>query len=89
MNHLLFLDRWRFSQRAGAPHAAGAGVVAANRVLSRNQSGRLSGSTWRNSNAIFFSRSTIAARCTQGSGLEADQQIFRHIGLRSSALTIP
>jgi hypothetical protein len=32
MNHLLFLDRW-----AGAPHAAGAGVVTANRVLSHRR----------------------------------------------------
>ena len=50
--------------------------------MARNQSGRLSGSMWRNSNSIFFSRSTIAARCTQGQVLKLTQQIFRHGGLR-------
>jgi hypothetical protein len=38
--------------------------------IARNQSGRLSGSMWRNSNGTFFSRSTIAARWTQGQVLK-------------------
>src|SRR5450755_2519145 len=44
--------------------------------MARNQSGRLSGSMWRNSNAIFFSRSTIAARCTQGQVLKLTSRYF-------------
>src|SRR5262249_26629194 len=38
--------------------------------MARNQSGRLSGSICRNSKVMFFSRNTIAARCTQGQVLK-------------------
>ena len=44
--------------------------------MARNQSGRLSGSMWRNSNSIFFSRNTIAARCTQGQVLKLTNRYF-------------
>ena len=44
--------------------------------MARNQSGRLSGSMWRNSKSIFFSRSTIAARCTQGQVLKLTSRYF-------------
>src|SRR5215471_10616684 len=44
--------------------------------MARNQSGRLSGSMWRNSKSIFFSRSTIAARCTQGQVLKLTRRYF-------------
>src|SRR5665213_2470343 len=44
--------------------------------MARNQSGGLSGSMWRNSNSMFFSRSTIAARCTQGQVLKLTSMYF-------------
>src|SRR5215469_6746344 len=44
--------------------------------MARNQSGRLSGSMWRNSNGMFFSRSTIAARCTHGHVLKLTSRYF-------------
>ena len=44
--------------------------------MARNQSGRLSRSMWRNSKSIFFSRSTIAARCTQGQVLKLTSRYF-------------
>src|SRR6185437_5192975 len=44
--------------------------------MARNQLGRLSGSIWRNSNSTFFSRSTIAARCTQGQVLKLTSRYF-------------
>ena len=44
--------------------------------MARNQSGRLSGSMWRNSNGVFFSRSTIAARCTHGQVLKLTRRYF-------------
>src|ERR1043165_7558163 len=44
--------------------------------MARNQSGRLSGSMWRNSNGAFFSRSTIAARCTHGHVLKLTSRYF-------------
>src|SRR5262249_5341727 len=40
------------------------------------QSGRLSGSMCRNSKSIFFSRSTIAARCTHGQVLKLTSRYF-------------
>src|SRR5205807_6447321 len=44
--------------------------------IARNQSGRLSGSMCRNSNSVVFSRSTIAARCTQGQVLKLTSRYF-------------
>src|SRR6476646_3078633 len=44
--------------------------------MARNQSGRLSGSMWRNSNGVFFSRSTIAERCTHGQVLKLTSRYF-------------
>src|SRR5437588_6091671 len=44
--------------------------------MARNQSGRLSRSMWRNSKSIFFSRSTMAARCTQGQVLKLTRRYF-------------
>src|SRR5262245_28122811 len=44
--------------------------------MARNQSGRLSGSIWRNSNGVFFSRSTIAERCTHGHVLKLTSRYF-------------
>src|SRR6516165_5703925 len=44
--------------------------------MARNHSGRLSGSICRNSNATLFSRSTIAARCTQGQVLKLTRRYF-------------
>ena len=44
--------------------------------MARNQSGRLSGSMWRNSKSIFFSRNTIAARCTHGQVLKLTSKYF-------------
>src|SRR5262249_45781233 len=44
--------------------------------MARNQSGRLSGSIWRNSKSIPFSRNTIAARCTQGQVLKLTSRYF-------------
>ena len=44
--------------------------------MARNQSGRLSRSMWRNSNSMFFSRSTIAARCTHGQVLKLTRRYF-------------
>src|SRR5262245_64160440 len=44
--------------------------------IARNQSGRLSRSMWRNSKSTFFSRSTIAARCTQGQVLKLTNRYF-------------
>src|SRR5882724_1965404 len=44
--------------------------------IARNQSGRLSGSICWNSKSIFFSRSTIAARCTQGQVLKLTSRYF-------------
>ena len=44
--------------------------------MARNQSGRLSGSMWRSSNSVFFSRSTIAERCTQGQVLKLTSMYF-------------
>ncbi len=38
--------------------------------------GRLSGSMWRNSKSTFFSRSTIAARCTQGQVVKLTSRYF-------------
>ena len=38
--------------------------------MASNQSGRLSGSMCLNSKSTFFSRSTIAARCTHGQVLK-------------------
>src|SRR5882757_2544544 len=63
--------------------------------IARNQSGRLSRSIWRNSNSIFFSRSTMAARCTQGQVLKLTSRyvameppmrpsrLWKYIGRRS------
>jgi hypothetical protein len=44
--------------------------------IARNQSGRLSGSMWRNSNGVFFSRSIIAERCTQWQVLKLTSMYF-------------
>ena len=44
--------------------------------IARNQSGRLSGSMWRNSNGVFFSRKMIAERCTQGHVLKLTSMYF-------------
>ena len=44
--------------------------------MARNQSGRLSGSMWRNSNGMFFSRRTIADRCTHGHVLKLTRRYF-------------
>src|SRR5215469_2110929 len=44
--------------------------------MARNQSGRLSGSICAKSKSIFFSRSTIAARCTQGQVLKLTSWYF-------------
>jgi hypothetical protein len=44
--------------------------------MARNQSGRLSGSMWRSSNSVFFSRSAIAERCTQGQVLKLTSMYF-------------
>src|SRR5262249_49185941 len=44
--------------------------------MARNQSGRLSGSMWRNSNGTFFSRSRIAERCTHGQVLKLTSRYF-------------
>jgi hypothetical protein len=44
--------------------------------IARNQSGRLSGSIWRISNSVFFSRSTIAERCTHGQVLKLTSMYF-------------
>src|SRR5262245_16614407 len=44
--------------------------------IARNQSGRLSRSICRNSKSIFFSRSTIAARCTHGQVLKLTNRYF-------------
>ena len=44
--------------------------------IARNQSGRLSRSIWRNSKSIFFSRSTIAERCTHGQVLKLTSRYF-------------
>src|SRR5262249_37013339 len=44
--------------------------------IARNQSGRLSGSICRNSNSVFFSRNTIAERCTQGQVLKLTSMYF-------------
>src|SRR6516162_11612155 len=44
--------------------------------IARNQSGRLSGSIWRNSNSVFFSRNTIAERCTHGQVLKLTSMYF-------------
>src|SRR5882757_7709765 len=44
--------------------------------MARNQSGRLSGSMWRNSKSVAFSRSTIAARCTHGQVLKRTSRYF-------------
>ena len=44
--------------------------------MARNQSGRLSGSMWRNSNGAFFSRKIIAERCTQGHVLKLTSMYF-------------
>ncbi len=44
--------------------------------MARNQSGRLSGSIWRNSNGVFFSRKRIAERCTQGQVLKLTSMYF-------------
>src|SRR5262245_40695212 len=49
--------------------------------MARNQSGRLSGSMWRNSKRTFFSRSTMAARCTHGQVLKLTRRYF---GMTSS-----
>src|SRR5215510_2402617 len=48
----------------------------------RNQSGRLSGSMWRNSKSMFFSRSRIAERCTHGQVLKLTKRYFAmtHLG---------
>ena len=47
--------------------------------IARNQSGRLSGSIWRSSNGVPFSRSTIAERCTQGQVLKLTSMYFAMI----------
>src|SRR5580698_6831954 len=66
--------------------------------MARNQSGRLSDSMCRNSNATFFSRNTIAARCTHGQVLKLTKRYFamisspafqRHFVPKSIALQIP
>ncbi len=44
--------------------------------MARNQSGRLSGSMWRSSNSVFFSRNTIAERCTHGQVLKLTSRYF-------------
>ena len=44
--------------------------------MARNQSGLLSRSMWRKSNGVFFSRSTIADRCTHGQVLELTRRYF-------------
>ncbi len=44
--------------------------------IARNQSGRLSGSMWRSSNSVFFSRNTIAERCTHGQVLKLTSIYF-------------
>src|SRR5579862_6076272 len=44
--------------------------------MARNQSGRLSGSIWRNSKSVPFSRRVIAARCTQGQVLKLTNVYF-------------
>ena len=44
--------------------------------IARNQSGRLSGSIWRNSNGVFFSRKMIAERCTHGQVLKLTSMYF-------------
>src|SRR5215510_13001679 len=60
----VFVDRARFEQR----YTVG--------EMARNQSGRLSGSMCWNSKSIFFSRSTIATRCTQGQVLKLTSRYF-------------
>src|SRR6185295_11487553 len=50
--------------------------------IARNQSGRLSGSIWRNSKAAFFSRSTMAARCTHGQVLKLTRRYLVMISRR-------
>src|SRR5579864_6863055 len=50
--------------------------------MARNHSGRLSGSICRNSNGMFFSRSTIAARCTQGQVSKLTKRYFVTGGLQ-------
>src|SRR5262245_27058129 len=52
--------------------------------MARNQSGRLSGSMWRNSNGVFFSRSTIAERCTHGQVLKLTSRYFAMIVLATT-----
>src|SRR4051794_15382151 len=47
--------------------------------IARNQSGRLSGSMWRNSNGVFFSRRMIAERCTHGQVLKLTSMYFAMI----------
>src|SRR5437588_2786643 len=49
--------------------------------MARNQSGRLSRSMWRNSKSIFFSRRTMAARCTQGQVLKLTRRYLANITL--------
>src|SRR5258708_39229658 len=44
--------------------------------MARNQSGRFSGSMWRSSKSTFFSRNTIAARCTHGQVLKLTSRYF-------------
>src|SRR5579864_4454110 len=50
--------------------------------IARNQSGRLSAAMCRNSNGMFFSRSTIAARCTQGHVSKLTKRYFVTGGLQ-------
>src|SRR5665213_3989108 len=54
--------------------------------MARNQSGRLTRSMWRNSNSMFFSRSTIAARCTHG---QVSKLARRYFAMSSSPFSMP
>src|SRR5712692_10425410 len=64
-----------FDSNSDTSSTRSTGTFLCGEIL-RNQSGRLSGSMWRNSNSTFFSRSTIAARCTQGQVLKLTSRCF-------------